>query len=99
VLAARADRADLLEVLATFDGETGLGDDEQVTLAILRAVAADDRAAMAEALGGLDSVFAQMRIELGILAARLGALDEKQRGELMDLARADTLWAVRVSEL
>jgi tetratricopeptide (TPR) repeat protein len=99
VLAARGDRTELTQVLQAFADETGLADDEQVTLAILGAVAAGDPAAAASAFGNIERVFAQMRIELGILAVRLGALDADQRARLAELARADPLWAERSGEL
>jgi eukaryotic-like serine/threonine-protein kinase len=99
VLAARGDVSELAELLSTFSGEDDLGEDEQVALAILRAVAAGDRAALAAAFGRADVVFAQMRLELGVLASRAGALDDARRAQLVELARGDTLWAARIGEL
>jgi hypothetical protein len=99
VLAARGDRTELAQLLRTFGDETGLAEEEQVTLAILGAVAAQDPAAASNAFASIECVFAQMRLELGVLAVRLGALDAEQRARLVELARADSLWAARAGEL
>ncbi|HUS28727.1 MAG TPA: protein kinase, partial [Kofleriaceae bacterium] len=99
VFAARGELAELSEVLATFDREDDLADEERVTIAILRAIAAGDRDALAAALSGLDGVFAQMRLELASLAARQGALPPELRQGLIELAKTDPLWAARIGEL
>jgi tetratricopeptide (TPR) repeat protein len=97
VLAARDERAELADVLATFEGEADLADEEKVTLSILRAIG--DREALAAAASGLDGVFAQMRLELAILASREGALPPDLREGLIELAKADPLWQGRIGEL
>jgi eukaryotic-like serine/threonine-protein kinase len=99
VLAARDDRAELQEILGTFDGEQDLGSDEQATLAVLRALAANDNAELAAAICRSDDLYAGLRIELGVLAARRGVLDEERRNRLIELARNDLLWSARIGEL
>ena len=47
----------------------------------------------------LDTVFAQMRIELGVLLARENALPREQGERLRELAGADPVWVSRVREL
>ncbi|NVB85246.1 MAG: hypothetical protein HOV81_43175, partial [Kofleriaceae bacterium] len=99
VLAARNDRVELRSVLATFDAETDLADDERITLAVLRALAADDNAALARAISEIDAVFAQLRLELAVMAARRSTLPDDVRPGLIELAREDPLWAGRIGEL
>jgi hypothetical protein len=99
VLAARDELAELSEVLATFEGEDDLADEEKVALSILRAVATGDRTALATAVTGLDGVFAQMRLELAALASRRGALPPELRQGLIELAKTDPLWTGRIGEL
>ena len=99
VLAARDELAELREVLATFAEEADLGDDDQATLAVLHAVAAADPAALGATIRGTDSLYAGLRFELAILAARAGVLDEDRRAALIELAREDPLWSARVAEL
>lgn len=99
VLAARDNRGELTDLLATFAREEGLSEDDEVTLAVLRAVAAGDQPGLAAAFRRTASLFAQLRLELAVLAARLGALDPAERGDLLDLARSDSLFAGRAEEL
>ncbi|HEY5927176.1 MAG TPA: protein kinase [Kofleriaceae bacterium] len=99
VLAARAELAELREVLATFSDEADLADEEKATLAVLHAVAAADQAALGAAIAGTDNLYAGLRFELAILAARAGVLDENRRVLLRQLAGEDPLWAARVAEL
>jgi len=98
VHAARDERAELAEVLATFDGET-LGDEDRVTLEFLRAVASDDRPTIEATLPKTTGLFLQLRLELGALAARRGALSDALRSELVALARTDPVWSARLDEL
>jgi hypothetical protein len=99
VLAARDELAELADVLATFEKEDDLADEEQVALSILRAIANGDLAALAAAVTGLDGVFAQMRLELAALASRRVALPPELRQGLIELAKADPLWTSRIGEL
>jgi hypothetical protein len=99
VLAARDERPELAEILVTFAEESDLGEDDQAVLGVLQAVAAADKAGLAAAIRGTETVFAQLRLELGVLAARAGALDPDQRSRLIELARADSLWSARAGEL
>ena len=96
IFAAREDRDELAEVLATFEGES-LSDEDQITLDFLRAVARE--AGIADVVGRTASLFLQLRLELGALAARHRALPDHLRVELVVLARADPLWSARVDEL
>jgi hypothetical protein len=97
VLAAAGDREELSEILATFASDT-LGDDDQATLPVLQAIAAGDRAALEAAIIGTEGVFAQMRLELGALAATHGALPAEMRSQLHELARTDPVWKARIGE-
>jgi hypothetical protein len=99
VLAARDELAELADVLATFEKEDDLADEEQVALSILRAIANGDLAALAAAVTGLDGVFAQMRLELAALASRRVTLPPELRQGLIELAKADPLWTSRIGEL
>ena len=99
VLAARGERDELAAVLATLAGEAGLTDEERATLAVLDAVARDDGEALRRAIGETATAFAQLRLELGALAAARSALPEALRTELRALAAADPLWAARAGEL
>jgi eukaryotic-like serine/threonine-protein kinase len=99
VLAARDDRNALQEILASFDSELELGADDQATLAVLRTLAADDSDGLRAAICRTDDLYAGLRIELGVLAARRGALDDDRRKRLIELAREDLLWSARISEL
>jgi hypothetical protein len=99
VLAARDELAELGDVLATFEGESDLADEETVALSVLRAIASGDPAALAAAVTGLDGVFAQMRLELAALASRRGALPPELRQGLIELAKTDPLWTSRIDEL
>ena len=98
VCAARGELADLAEVLATFEREDDLGDDERATIRVLQAIASGDRDALRAAVSGLDGVFAQMRLELGVLAAQRGALPADLRQALVELAKTDPVWASRAGE-
>jgi hypothetical protein len=99
VLAARDDREELGKILTTFDNEHGLGTDDQATLAVLRAIAGDDAAGLGAAICRTDDLYGGLRIELGVLAARRGALDDDRRQQLIELARDDLLWSARIGEL
>ena len=46
-----------------------------------------------------EGVFAQMRLELGVLASRQNALSDEQRDALRALAGKDPVWAARIGEL
>ena len=98
VLAARGDREELAEVLATFDADEGLDRSDAAVLAILRAVAtAADPELWQIALAGLDSLFLQLRLELARLAR--DHLAPAVRAEMSELARRDPVWSRRVDEL
>jgi tetratricopeptide (TPR) repeat protein len=98
VLAALDRRAELGELLATFANETALTDDEQTLLAVLRGVAHGGDADWNAGLASLPSLFTQLRLEVGHLAARHGHLTGPLRQEIIALARTDGLWARRVAE-
>jgi hypothetical protein len=99
VLAARDERGELSEILETFAAEADLSEEERVTLEVLQAVATGDPAAMASAIGGVtETIFLQLRLELGVLAARQGVLPPHLRQALIEVARADPLWASRAGE-
>ena len=98
VLAAREDWDDLDDVLSTFDAEDDLGDEDLATLQLLRGVAGDNPAAIGDALPGTDTLFQQLRIELGLLAAKRGALPPTTRDTLIEIARKDPIWAARIDE-
>lgn len=98
VLAAAGDREELSEILATFATDQ-LGDDDKATLPVLQAIAGGDRAALEAAILGTDGVFAQMRLELGALAAKHGALPTDLRTQLVELAHTDPVWKGRIGEL
>jgi len=98
VLAALDKRTELAELLETFRGETGLTDDEQALLAVLRGVAFEDEEAWRLGLAALPSLFVQLRVEVGLLAARHQRLNGAMRAEIIALARTDGLWARRVAE-
>ncbi|HSN27282.1 MAG TPA: hypothetical protein VLT45_13400, partial [Kofleriaceae bacterium] len=98
VLATLDERKELAELLATFRGEEGLGDDEQTLLDLLRAIVTSDEAAWQSGLANLSTLFLQLRLEVGLLAARHGKLSGGLREEIIALARTDGLWARRVAE-
>jgi tetratricopeptide (TPR) repeat protein len=99
VLAAVDEQAELASVLETFTADDEGGDDQRVALGVLRAIAADDRDAIATAIAGIDVVFAQMRLELAALAAAHGALPQEAQQPLIELASVDPIWRARISDL
>ncbi len=98
VLAARGDIGELAAVLATFVDDAGLGEEDVLTIAVLDAIARDDRAALRAAIANTVSVYLHLRLELGALAARRDALTDEQREQLRTLAAVDPLWSARSAQ-
>jgi tetratricopeptide (TPR) repeat protein len=98
VLAAKGLRPELRALLETFDADGEPGDEERVVLAILGAVANGDAGGWGQGIPQLASLFTQLRLEMGVLAARAGQLPADARADLVELARADPLWAPRANE-
>jgi hypothetical protein len=61
-------------------------------------VAANDLAALGAAVAGIDSLFQGLRLELGLLAAKHGALPATARDTLIELAKSDPIWTARIGE-
>ncbi|HTR53431.1 MAG TPA: hypothetical protein VMJ10_22210, partial [Kofleriaceae bacterium] len=97
VLAARDGEADRIELVALVDrlaAEPGLGDEDRVVLAALEAVAGRPER-WDVALAGIESLFEQLRLEIGALATRARRLSEPLRAQLVELARRDPIWSRR----
>ena len=81
--------------LATVEHDEGLGQEDQVTVRVLRALVTHH---WDEALVGIESTFLQHRIELCLLATRGGHLNETLRDQILELIRVDPIWAGRIDE-
>ncbi len=99
VLAARGDLDELMEVLATFDREDDLGEEDATVVRLLRGIAAGDTTAIGEAVPAIHGLFQQLRLELGLLASKVHALPAADRDVLLELARTDPIWTHRIAEL
>lgn len=98
VLAATGLRDELRALLETFAADGEPGEEERVVLAILGAIANHSDAGWQDGVAQLASLFTQLRLEMGVLAARAGQLPPEARAELVEVARADPLWAPRAHE-
>jgi tetratricopeptide (TPR) repeat protein len=96
VLAARGDRDELTQVVATFDPVDAIRDEDTLVTAALRAVLGGD---WRPVVAAIDLAFVQLRLEVAQLAAREGQLTEPTRTHLVELARADPIWSRRAHEL
>jgi tetratricopeptide (TPR) repeat protein len=96
VLAARGDRDELTQLVATFDPVDAIRDEDTLITAALRAVLGGDWRPIVAAI---DLAFVQLRLEVAQLAAREGQLTEPTRTHLVELARTDPIWSRRAHEL
>jgi tetratricopeptide (TPR) repeat protein len=103
ILAARHDRAALLEVLAEIERDDSdelaeqMGGAKDAIIEALRAAAG--RAPWNTALAASDSLPTPMQIEVGLLAAADGQLPADRRAALVELAKVDPNFAGRLREL
>ncbi len=96
VLAARDDRDELAQVVATFAGET-LATEDAAVVECLRAVL--DPAVWDRALAAIEPLPPQLRIELAHLAIRAGSIDAASRAKIVQLASEHPIWRRRIADL
>ncbi len=95
VLAAREELRELGEVISMIDRET-VSPSDRLVLAVLECASEErDAGDWSSAFGATRELGSDLRLELGYLVARSGALDPSTRDELRELAHQHPIWSRR----